>query len=183
MKRHEKQRGDAYKRLLRQERLILEVTESVARALEDGCITETELARRLGRTRSYVSKALDGRKNLTLRTIADITAALALRASFRLDSDTTARDTSVEAEGHKGEAPELRGKANPGAPGSANQYARAERWWSRARSRRRSSTEVRSSAPVDALPKRGRPATSRAVQPPRTQDANKRRQRPPEGER
>ena len=101
MEKHKNQRGDAYKRLLRQERLILEVTETLARALREERITRTELARRLGQTPSYVAKALDGRKNLTLRTIADITAALALKPSFQLVSERTAPDTSVEAEDRK----------------------------------------------------------------------------------
>ena len=101
MKRHEKHRGDAYKRLLRQERLILEVTESLARAVKEERITRTELARRLGQTPTYVAKALDGRRNLTLRTIADITAALALRPSFQLGSERTAPDTAGEGKEHK----------------------------------------------------------------------------------
>ena len=42
--------GEAYERLLCQERLILDVTEQLAGALEDGGVTRAELARRLGRS-------------------------------------------------------------------------------------------------------------------------------------
>ena len=79
--------GEAYERLLCQERLILDVTEQLAGALEDGGVTRAELARRLGRTPGFVSQLLGGGRNLTLRTIADIAAALFLRPSFKLSSD------------------------------------------------------------------------------------------------
>ena len=79
--------GEAYERLLCQERLILDVTELLAGALEDGGVTRAELARRLGRTPGFVSQLLGGGRNLTLRTIADIAAALFLRPSFKLSSD------------------------------------------------------------------------------------------------
>ena len=78
--------GDKYEQLLRRERLILDVTELLAGALEDSDLTRAELARRLGRTPGFVSQVLGGGRNLTLRTIADIAAALSLRPSFRLSS-------------------------------------------------------------------------------------------------
>jgi len=77
-------RGKAYERLLRQERLILEVTEALAGALDDSGVTRAELARRLGRTPGFVTQVLGGGRNLTLRTIADIAAALSLQPSFEL---------------------------------------------------------------------------------------------------
>ena len=79
-------RGERYKQLLRQERLILDVTEQLAGALENGRVTQAELARRMGRTPGFVSQLLGGGRNLTLRTIADIAAALSLRPSFKLSS-------------------------------------------------------------------------------------------------
>ena len=84
-------RGEAYERLLRQERLILEVTEALAGALDDSGVTRAELARRLGRTPGFVTQVLGGGRNLTLRTIADIAAALSLRPSFSL-ADAVASD-------------------------------------------------------------------------------------------
>ena len=84
-------RGEAYERLLRQERLILEVTEALAGALEDSGVTRAELARRLERTPGFVTQVLGGGRNLTLRTIADIAAALSLQPSFSL-ADAAASD-------------------------------------------------------------------------------------------
>ena len=79
-------RGEAYDRLVRQEELILDVTERLTKALLDAGITRAELARRLGRTPGFVSQVLGGGRNLTLRTIADIAAALALQPSLELSS-------------------------------------------------------------------------------------------------
>ena len=79
-------RGERYEQLLRQERLILNVTEQLAGALENSGVTRAELARRMGRTPGFVSQLLGGGRNLTLRTIADIAAALSLRPSFELSS-------------------------------------------------------------------------------------------------
>ena len=79
-------RGERYEQLLRQERLILDVTEQLAGALENSGVTRAALARRMGRTPGFVSQLLGGGRNLTLRTISDIAAALALRPSFELSS-------------------------------------------------------------------------------------------------
>lgn len=77
-------RGEPYDRLVRQEELILDVTERLTEALRETGVTKTELARRLGRTPGFVSQVFAGGRNLTLRTIADIATALALRPSLEL---------------------------------------------------------------------------------------------------
>ena len=82
-------RGQTYERLLRQERLILDVTEQLAGALENSGVTRAELARRMGRTPGFVSQVLNGGRNLTLRTIADIAGALSLRPSLKVSCERT----------------------------------------------------------------------------------------------
>ena len=89
-------RGDTYERLLCQERLILDVTELLTEALGNSGVTRADLARRLGRTPGFVSQVLGGGRNLTLRTIADIAEALALRPSFELTTDREAVANSAE---------------------------------------------------------------------------------------
>ena len=71
-------------RLVRQEELLLAVTEMLTQALHDAGMTQAELARRLGRTPGYVSQVFGGGRNLTLRTVADIGAALSMRPAFKL---------------------------------------------------------------------------------------------------
>lgn len=63
-------------RLYQQEWLILEVTELIAFLMNDKRVSKTQLARRLGRSKGYVTQLLDGRANMTLRTVADLMWAL-----------------------------------------------------------------------------------------------------------
>lgn len=63
-------------RLFQQERAILEVTERICELMEEKGVSRTELAARLGKTKGHVSQLLDGSRNLTLRTLADVFTAL-----------------------------------------------------------------------------------------------------------
>lgn len=74
------------RRLLRQEDLILEMTELLSAAMEDERITKSELAKRLGKTKGFVTQVLSGNRNLTLRTIADIADALGFRVRVGRES-------------------------------------------------------------------------------------------------
>ena len=84
-------RDEDFDRLVRQEELILDVTETLTQALEQAGVTKAELARRLGRSPGFVSQVLGGGRNLTLRTIADIAAALASRPALTLSSECETR--------------------------------------------------------------------------------------------
>ena len=53
-------RGEDFDRLVRQEELILDVTETLTQALEQAGVTKAELARRLGRSPGFVSQVLGG---------------------------------------------------------------------------------------------------------------------------
>lgn len=73
------------RRLLRQEELILEATELLISAMVSKGLSRSELADRLGRSRGFISQVLSGRRNLTLRTLADISDALGCQARFALE--------------------------------------------------------------------------------------------------
>ncbi|HYB91384.1 MAG TPA: helix-turn-helix transcriptional regulator [Candidatus Binataceae bacterium] len=66
------------RRLLNQEKLILEVTEALSQAIEERGLTRSEVARRLGKTKGFVSQLLAGGRNLTLRTVADVADAIGI---------------------------------------------------------------------------------------------------------
>jgi len=59
-----------------QEQLILEVTELIAKLMQKCKVNKSELAKRLGKGRSYVTQLLDGTSNMTLRTISDVFVGL-----------------------------------------------------------------------------------------------------------
>ncbi|HEV2853167.1 MAG TPA: helix-turn-helix transcriptional regulator [Thermoanaerobaculia bacterium] len=72
---------------LRQEELIIEVTEALARALRSSGLTQSELAARLGKTKGFVSQIMGGGNNLTLRTLADVAGAIGCRVQVKLVSE------------------------------------------------------------------------------------------------
>lgn len=77
-----------YDRLVRQEEFILEVTEALAKAMKSSGCSKAELAKRLGVTRGLVSQIMAGGKNLTLRTVADVAAALGVKPRLEMCSRT-----------------------------------------------------------------------------------------------
>lgn len=74
------------KRLYEQERAILEVTELICKLMERRNVSKSELARRIGKSKAYVTQLLDGRTNMTLRTISDVLFALDSSLRFREQS-------------------------------------------------------------------------------------------------
>lgn len=58
--------------LLEEERVLLDVTETVARLLEEQGISRSELARRIGKQPAFVTKLLRGDNNFTLRTLVRV---------------------------------------------------------------------------------------------------------------
>lgn len=68
--------SNAEERAFARERLVYNVTEDILVALEDMGVSKKELARRLGKSRSYVTQILSGARNMTLGSLSDICFAL-----------------------------------------------------------------------------------------------------------
>lgn len=68
-----------------EEGLILGVTEEIWKVLSLRGISKVELADRLGKSKGFVSQVLNGSRNMTLRTLADIAYALGFGVSFKLE--------------------------------------------------------------------------------------------------
>jgi DNA-binding Xre family transcriptional regulator len=78
------------KELARQE-LIVSVTEQIWAALESACMSKADLARSLETSKSNVTQLLDGQRNMTLSTLADIGGALGVKPHVvLLEQNTTA---------------------------------------------------------------------------------------------
>ena len=71
-----------FARLMAQEDLIMEVTEAICAVLEKENIKRKDLADRLGKTKGFISQILNGGRNITLRTIADIAHSLNYKVTF-----------------------------------------------------------------------------------------------------
>jgi DNA-binding Xre family transcriptional regulator len=71
-----------FAKLVAQEDLIMEVTERLCELLEKEKVSKKELADRLGKSKGFVSQLLNGGRNLTLRTLADILHALGYKLAL-----------------------------------------------------------------------------------------------------
>jgi transcriptional regulator with XRE-family HTH domain len=63
-------------RLFQQERAIYEVTTLIEETMDAERVTRAELAKKLGKGKSWVTQLLDGEGNKTIRTVADALAVL-----------------------------------------------------------------------------------------------------------
>jgi transcriptional regulator with XRE-family HTH domain len=70
-------------KLYQQERAILELTELLCEIMEGQGVTRSELARRLGKTKGYITQLLDGRTNMTVRTMSDVFGVLDRAVHFQ----------------------------------------------------------------------------------------------------
>ena len=71
-----------FAKMMAQEDLIMEVTEILCELLEKERVSRKELAERLGKSKGFVSQLLNGGRNLTLRTVADILHVLGYKVSL-----------------------------------------------------------------------------------------------------
>jgi len=63
-------------REFRTEQVIIDFTEKVVAVMRERGMSRVELAQRLGVSKAFVTKLLNGKSNLTIRTIVAITDAL-----------------------------------------------------------------------------------------------------------
>jgi len=71
-----------FAKLMAQGELIMEVTETLCELMEKEGIARKELAERLGKSKGFISQLLNGGRNLTLRTVADILHVLGYKVSL-----------------------------------------------------------------------------------------------------
>ena len=67
-----------------EERLIAEVAEEIWEAMERSQVTKSDIAQRLGKSKAFVGQVLNGTRNMTLRTLADIAHTLGRRVQVCL---------------------------------------------------------------------------------------------------
>ena len=63
-------------RCFQQERAIYEITELIESEMESQGVSRAALAKRLGKSKGWVTQLLDGEANKTIRTVADVLAVL-----------------------------------------------------------------------------------------------------------
>jgi transcriptional regulator with XRE-family HTH domain len=68
-----------FEKILDREEFILKVTEVLCKVMRDENVSRKQLADLLGKSKGDVSQLLNGERNLTLRTVADILHVLGYR--------------------------------------------------------------------------------------------------------
>ncbi len=63
--------------------VLLDVTEGIVKRMMEQGVRRTDLAERLGTSRAYVTKLLDGQENMTLRTLVRVANALDMKVDAR----------------------------------------------------------------------------------------------------
>jgi hypothetical protein len=86
-----------YDRLVAQETLLFDAAECVAELINDAGISRTELAKRLGKSKGFVTQVLAGDRNMTLRTLADL--GYVLGHSFEIVAKRTTATRTGDARG------------------------------------------------------------------------------------
>jgi len=81
-----------FRRLLSVEALVAEASETLARLMDEQDVNKADLARRLNKSRAWVTELLSGKANMTIRTPAEV--AYALGAEIRLHAQRPGWKTS-----------------------------------------------------------------------------------------
>lgn len=89
--------SDAEARAYAREELIFNVTDDILIIMEDNKITKQELARRLGKSKSFVTQVLSGARNMTLGTLSDICFALGFKPEVKLPVEEKAYEESCKS--------------------------------------------------------------------------------------
>lgn len=90
----------AEERMYAREDLIFNVTEDLQIALENRGISRAELARRLGKSKSFVSQVLSGARNMTLGSFSDICFALGIEPKVTVLPESELLHESCKAPVH-----------------------------------------------------------------------------------
>lgn len=83
-----------HKQLYAAEELTFNVTEDILIHMEDHGVSKSDLAGKLGKTKSYISQLLSGSRNITLKTLSDICFALNIKPTINFEETIK---TSIES--------------------------------------------------------------------------------------
>lgn len=74
------------RRIFEQESLAIEAAELIATLLKERQVNKAELAKRIGKSKAYVTQLLSGSRNMTLHTFADLAFALGCKVELQAAS-------------------------------------------------------------------------------------------------
>ena len=83
-----------FSRLFAVESAVTEAAGVIARLMEEQRVSKAELARRMGRSRAWVTQLLSGSANMTVRTLGEVTFSSLLATVWTIISSTATWGTS-----------------------------------------------------------------------------------------
>lgn len=81
-----------YRRLYAIEGLVTDAAELVARLMHEQGLNKAQLARRLGKSRAWVTHLLSGKANMTMRTFAEVVHLLGTQVCLSTQPQPSARE-------------------------------------------------------------------------------------------
>ena len=78
-----------FQRLMSIEALVADASELIASLMAEQNMSKADLARRLNKSRAWVTQLLSGNANMTVRTLAEV--AFALDKEVKLEAQSTSR--------------------------------------------------------------------------------------------
>jgi transcriptional regulator with XRE-family HTH domain len=69
-------------RIFEQESLSIEATELISTLMKERQISKAELAKRIGKSKAFITQLLSGGRNMTLHTFADLAFALGYKVDL-----------------------------------------------------------------------------------------------------
>ena len=75
-----------FRRLLSIEALVAEASEVIARLMAEQNVSKADLARKLDKSRAWVTQLLSGKANMTVRTLAKVAHALGAEVKLNTQS-------------------------------------------------------------------------------------------------
>lgn len=79
---HDLLRDAENRRIFEQESLAAEATELISELMERGNVKKADLARKIGKSKAFVTQVLGGSRNMTIHTFADLAFALGHRVEL-----------------------------------------------------------------------------------------------------
>jgi transcriptional regulator with XRE-family HTH domain len=80
-----------FRKMLSVESLVAEASETIARLMAERNVSKADLARRLNKSRSWVTQLLSGSANMTVRTLAEVAYALDAEVTLRAERPAWAK--------------------------------------------------------------------------------------------
>jgi transcriptional regulator with XRE-family HTH domain len=87
-----------FRKMMAVETLVASASEEIARLMNAQKLTKADVARRLGKSRAWVTQLLNGSANMTVRTLAEVTFALGGEVKLQIQPQTSVAESTQKGQ-------------------------------------------------------------------------------------